>query len=96
MLRTNAAIVCTCLLLALGGCADCFTTRPAPSIKRHTAAAVPPKPDLSIVERAKSAQDSRCGQRHVDRGQGTLKETEEQKGDRDDRCSELHRNDYVR
>jgi hypothetical protein len=93
--RTKLTIVCTSLLLALTGCADCFTTRPAPPIKRRVSVAVP-KPGLSIVERAKGEQDSRCGQRHMERALGTLKETTGEKHDRDDRCSELHRHDYVR
>jgi hypothetical protein len=93
--RRKLTIVCTSVLLALAGCADCFKIRPAPPIKRRVSAAVP-TPELSIVERAKADQDSRCGQRHMERAQGTLKETSDEKYDRDDRCSELHRHDYVR
>jgi hypothetical protein len=100
MRRANATGACVVLLIGLTGCADCFLPRPpppAPPVRRHVAApAASPKPEVSIVERAKADQDGRCGQRHVDRAEGTLKETTEEKHDRDDRCSELHRHDYVR
>jgi hypothetical protein len=55
--------------------------------------AVVPQP--SVVERAKAEQASQCGQRHVDHRKDTLKESEELKRDRDARCAELHRYDYV-
>jgi hypothetical protein len=52
-------------------------------------------PQPSVVERAKAEQASQCGQRHVDHRKDTLKESEELKRDRDARCAELHRYDYV-
>jgi hypothetical protein len=55
--------------------------------------AVVPQP--SVVGRAKAEQASQCGQRHVDHRKDTLKESEELKRDRDARCAELHRYDYV-
>jgi hypothetical protein len=67
-------------------------------MKDHAPAAVPTAAgnELSVEERARREQDGRCGQRHVDRAKAVLKETREQKQDRDDQCVELHRNDYVK
>jgi hypothetical protein len=64
---------------------------PQPSVVAQPSAA----PQPSIVERAKAEQASQCGQRHVDHRKDTLRESEELKRDRDERCAELHRYDYV-
>jgi hypothetical protein len=98
--KAIATIACALLVVTLAACADCFATRPVPSIKRQAAVAAPPAraaaPQPSIVERAKTEQANRCGQRHIERASGTLNETADEKRDRDDQCVELHRHDYVK
>jgi hypothetical protein len=64
---------------------------PQPSVVAQPSAV----PQPSVVERAKAEQASQCGQRHVDHRKDTLRESEELKRDRDARCAELHRYDYV-
>lgn len=56
----------------------------------------PVKAGTSVIDRAKAEQSARCGQRHIDHGQGTLSETENQKQLADAICVELHRYDHVR
>ncbi|HEU4381724.1 MAG TPA: hypothetical protein VFR73_24390 [Hyphomicrobiaceae bacterium] len=64
--------------------------------KAETAKPEPAKADTSIVDKARAEQSARCGQRHVDHGNGTLKETENEKQVADSICVELHRYDHVR
>lgn len=45
----------------------------------------------SETERARAAQARQCAQRHVDRANGALNETIEQKRDRDEICSAFYR-----
>jgi hypothetical protein len=65
-------------------------------VRAETAKPEPVKADLSVIDRAKAEQAARCGQRHVDHGNGTLSETENEKQLADAICVELHRYDHVR
>jgi hypothetical protein len=65
-------------------------------VRAETAKPEPVKADLSVIDRAKAEQSARCGQRHVDHGNGTLSETENEKQLADAICVELHRYDHVR
>ena len=85
--------------LAVAGCAECFAPARAPTpapLARRQAAVPPAAPTLSVVDRARAEQDRHCGQRHVESEQGVLKETAEEKLDRDARCVELRKRDYIR
>lgn len=64
--------------------------------KAETAKPEPVKADASVIDRAKAEQSARCGQRHIDHGNGTLSETENEKQLADAICVELHRYDHVR
>jgi len=64
--------------------------------KAETAKPEPAKVDSPVVDRAKAEQAARCGQRHIDYGSGTLKETENEKQLADAICVELHKYDHVR
>ena len=64
--------------------------------KAETANPEPAKVDMSVIDRAKAEQMARCGQRHIDHGSGTLKESENEKQLADSICVELHRYDHVR
>ena len=66
------------------------------SIKVESTKPEPAKTDLSVIDRAKAEQAARCGQRHIEHGSGTLKETENEKQLADGICVELHKYDYVR
>jgi hypothetical protein len=89
--KMRAAGLCACVIAAIAGCVRSETPHPMRSLKDPLPA--PPQP--SVVERARAEQADHCGQRHVDRGKGTLEETEDLKRERDARCTELHRRDYV-
>ena len=88
--KRRAAALCACVMMAIAGCARTERPYSVRSLKDPVATQEP-----SVVERAKAEQASQCGQRHVDHGKGTLKETTESKHDRDERCAELHRRDYL-
>ena len=101
--RALATVVCAAAAALLAGCME--HARSVRSLKDH----VPrpehsvidrmkveaPKPVINIVDRAKAEQAARCGQRHIEHGNGTLKETKEQKLLADSICVELHRYDHV-
>jgi len=65
-------------------------------VRAETAKPEPAKADMSVIDRAKAEQSARCGQRHIDHGNGTLSETENEKQLADAICVELHRYDHVR
>ena len=65
-------------------------------VRPETAKPEPVKADMSVIDRAKAEQSARCGQRHIDHGNGTLGETENEKQLADAICVELHRYDHVR
>ena len=90
MSKMRAAGLCACVIVALAGCARGERPYPARSLKDPVVA-----PQPNVVERARAEQASHCGQRHVDRSRDALNETEELKRERDERCTELHRHDYV-
>jgi beta-glucanase (GH16 family) len=69
--------------------------RPAHAVIDRTRAEAP-KVDFNVIDRAKAEQAARCGQRHIEYGNGTLSESEEQKRLADSICVELHKYDYVR
>jgi hypothetical protein len=106
--KMRGAALCACAIVAVAGCARTEPPYPVRSLKDTAAAPRPsvvaqppvvPQPSAvaqpSVVERAKAEQASQCGQRHVDHRKDTLRESEELKHDRDARCAELHRYDYV-
>lgn len=76
-------------------------TRPEPPLRTETIKPEPVKPetfraDLTVIDRAKAEQAARCGQRHIDHGNGSLQETENEKQLADAICVELHKYDHVR
>jgi hypothetical protein len=94
--KMRGAVLCACAIVAVAGCARTEPPYAARSLKDTAAARQPSAaPQPSIVERAKAEQASQCGERHVDHRKDTLRESEELKRDRDERCAELHRYDYV-
>ena len=106
--KMRGAALCACAIVAVAGCARTEAPHSARSLKDTAAVPQPsavlqpsavPQPSVvplpSVVERAKAEQASQCGQRHVDHRKDTLRESEDLKRDRDARCAELHRYDYV-
>jgi hypothetical protein len=53
------------------------------------------RPEMSVEDRAKAEQAARCGQRHIEYRNGTLRESEDEKRLADTICVELHKYDYV-
>jgi outer membrane murein-binding lipoprotein Lpp len=49
------------------------------------------KPAMSEADRIRASQAKQCAQRHVDRANGILDETEEVKRDRDEICAAHYR-----
>ena len=88
--KMRAVGLCACVIVVLVGCVRGERPSSARSLKDPVVA-----PQPNVVERARAEQASHCGDRHVDRSRGALKETEELKRERDERCTELHRHDYV-
>ena len=85
MRATLAAVMCTCAG-ALAGC--CFDDAPrATASIRHTST----KPAMSDTEKARASQAKQCAQRHIDRANGILDETEEMKRDKDQICGAFYR-----
>jgi hypothetical protein len=97
MSKMRAAGLGACVIVAIAGCARDERPYPARSLKDPVVAPQPNvvAPQPNVVERAKAEQANHCGQRHVDRSKDALNETEELKRERDERCTELHRHDYV-
>jgi hypothetical protein len=75
-----------CALAAVAGCADYDAPRRTASIRQSA-----PKPAMSEAEKARASIAKQCAQRHVDRANGVLDETEEQKRDKDTICSAYYR-----
>jgi len=97
--RAFATAAGVCLIAFMAGCTyEGAAPRPRPtaSIKPPSAKAIGArqddvKPALSETEQARAAQARQCAQRHLDRAGGTLKETPEQKRDRDEICAAYYR-----
>jgi hypothetical protein len=79
------------LLVCLAGCACEDTPRATASVKLTGVRPADAKPVTSETERARAAQEKQCAQRHLDRINGTLRETAEQKRDRDEICAAYYR-----
>jgi hypothetical protein len=96
MRRAFATAAGACLAVFLSGCTYEGAPRPTASIKQSSAKHVGAredgvKPALSETEQARAAQARQCAQRHLDRASGALKETPEQKRDRDEICAAYYR-----
>jgi hypothetical protein len=97
MRATLMATVCS-TALALWGCcwSDLDSVRATASVRPATgpaapAAARPVASEPSATERARASQAKQCAQRHIDRANGTLAETQEQKRMRDEICAAYYR-----
>jgi hypothetical protein len=86
MWKVMAAILWASALAALTSCADYDAPRRTASVRQSA-----PKPAMSETEKARAAQAKQCAQRHVDRANGTLYETTEEKRDRDEICGAYYR-----
>ena len=84
MRTTIAAVMCTCAVALAGCCFDHDAPRATASI-RHA------KPAMSDTEKARASQAKQCAQRHIDRANGILDETEEMKRDKDQICGAFYR-----
>jgi hypothetical protein len=107
MRAAAAAIALASMAVLLPGCADRRAVPPHRHLsikddvpktepRRESQSAPKREPELSVEERARAEQSSRCGQRHVDYRAGKLNETVDQKRARDEICAELHRYDHLR
>ena len=80
-------IGCMCVVASLAaGCADYDAPRRTASIRQSA-----PKPATSEAEKAREAIAKQCAQRHVDRANGVLDETDEIKRDKDQICGAHYR-----
>ena len=86
MRATLAAVLCSCAVALAGCCFDHDAPRAMASI-RHTST----KPATSDTEKARASQAKQCAQRHIDRANGILDETEEMKRDKDQICGAFYR-----
>ena len=86
MKATLAAVVCACAVALAGCCFDFDAPRATASI-RHAST----KPAMSETEKARASQAKQCAQRHLDRANGILDETMEQKRDKDEICGAFYR-----
>jgi outer membrane murein-binding lipoprotein Lpp len=86
MRTTLAAIICACAAVLAGCCFDYDKPRATASIRQ-----IATKPAMSETERARASQAKQCAQRHVDRANGILDETMEQKRDKDEICGAYYR-----
>ena len=86
MRATPAAVLCSCAVAFAGCCFDHDAPRATASI-RHTST----KPATSDTEKARASQAKQCAQRHIDRANGILDETEEMKRDKDLICGAFYR-----
>jgi hypothetical protein len=86
MRATAAAVMCACAVTLAGCCFDYDPPRATASI-RQTAT----KQGMSETERARASQAKQCAQRHIDRANGILDETIEQKRDKDEICGAFYR-----
>ena len=81
-----AMIVCGCALAVAAGCADYDAPRRTASIRQGA-----PKPEITEAAKARASIAKQCAQRHLDRANGILDETEEQKRDKDKICGAHYR-----
>jgi hypothetical protein len=86
MRAAPATVMCACAVALAGCCFDYDKPRATASI-RQTAT----KPAMSETERARASQAKQCAQRHLDRANGILDETEEIKRDKDAICGAFYR-----
>jgi hypothetical protein len=101
MRATLTAIVCATALALWGCCAELDHLRATASVGPTPAAVKPApikpaaaKPAAAVpseTERARASQAKQCAQRHIDRANGTLAETDEQKRMRDEICAAYYR-----
>jgi hypothetical protein len=80
-------IFCACALAAVAGCACNYDAPRQAALIRHAA----PKPPMSEAEKTRASIEKQCAQRHVDRANGVLDETEEIKRDKDAICGAFYR-----
>ena len=86
MRATLAAVMCACAVALAGCCFDYDNPRSTAAI-RYTST----KPATSETEKARASQAKQCAQRHIDRANGILDETEEMKRDKDQICGAFYR-----
>ncbi len=101
MRATLTAIVCATALALWGCCAELDHLRATASVGPTPAAVKPApikpaaaKPAAAVpseTERARASQAKQCAQRHIDRANGTLAETDEQRRMRDEICAAYYR-----
>ncbi|HZQ35255.1 MAG TPA: hypothetical protein VFD32_04935 [Dehalococcoidia bacterium] len=101
MRATLTAIVCATALALWGCCAELDHLRATSSVGPTPAAVKPApikpaaaKPAAAVpseTERARASQAKQCAQRHIDRANGTLAETDEQRRMRDEICAAYYR-----
>lgn len=94
MRATLTAIACSTAIGLWGCCADYDAVRATASVRPATArpaAAKPADAAPSATERARASQAKQCAQRHIDRANGTLAESDEQKRMRDEICAAYYR-----
>lgn len=88
MKATPTAAICACAVALAGCCFDYDKPRANASIQ-HTSTGV--KPAMSETDRARASQAKQCAQRHLDRANGILDETEEIKRDKDQICGAFYK-----
>jgi hypothetical protein len=86
MPATLATVMCACAVALAGCCFDHDVPRAMASI-RHAST----KPPMSEAEKARASIAKQCAQRHLDRANGILDETEEIKRDKDEICGAFYR-----
>lgn len=91
MRRAFATAATTGLIALAAGCTCEDSPRATASIRLSSVRPAETKPAQSETERARAAQAKQCAQRHLDRVNGMLKETPEQKRDRDEICAAYYR-----
>jgi len=86
-MRNTVAVLCV-FAGTLAGCRfDYDKPRATAPIRQST----PLKPPMSEAEKARASISKQCAQRHVDRGNGILDETEEIKKEKDEICGAHYR-----
>ena len=86
-MRNTASVLCACAVALAGCCFDYDKPRAMASIRQSA----PLKPSMSEAEKARASLSKQCSQRHVDRGNGILDETEEVKKEKDEICGAHYR-----
>jgi hypothetical protein len=82
-MKITIKILCACAVTALAGCADYSEPRRTASIQHSMAA---PKAAMSEADKAQKSIAEQCAKRHLDRQNGILDETTEDKRMRDRIC----------